>query len=175
MNKFYANRSIPKKPLAERFWDKVNIRTDDECWLWIAHINKDGYGMLIVDGKAERAHRISYKLTKGTIPLNMSVLHRCDNPGCVNPNHLFLGTQAQNIADMVFKNRQKGLKGGDHPSAKLTNNDAIEIIKLRKLGWTCRLIAQKFNISPSLVSAITCGSAWKHIMRESIVDMRGGE
>lgn len=86
----------------ERFWAKVNVT--DECWLWTAQINQNGYGMFSVKGLPVRAHRFAYELLVGPIPDGMVVRHACDVPSCVNPSHLLVGTQADNLRDM----RQRG-------------------------------------------------------------------
>lgn len=87
----------------DRFWAKVRVAPG--CWEWAAAKNGKGYGRIYAWGKQQSAHRVSYALAYGPIPLGLFVLHHCDNPGCVNPNHLFLGTQKDNIHDMLRKGR----------------------------------------------------------------------
>jgi len=97
------------RPLEERFWDKVD--KSDGCWLWTAALNPDGYGRFVVQmspQKVRGAHRVAWELMNGAIPNGLSVLHQCDTPACVNPEHLFLGTQQDNVADMVAKGRWNG-------------------------------------------------------------------
>ena len=86
----------------ERFWSKVDIKDDDSCWMWTAaKLVNFGYGAFGVRGSVvERAHRMSYYLVKGDIPKGLHVLHKCDNPPCCNPSHLFLGTDQDNVDDM---------------------------------------------------------------------------
>src|SRR3990167_4590258 len=103
------------KSAEEKFWK--NIRKTDTCWIWIANKVDIGYGNLTIWNKGKskglRAHRVSWEIHFGKIPKDMNVLHKCDNPSCVNPNHLWLGTQADNMLDKVLKGRQaKGLSHG---------------------------------------------------------------
>jgi hypothetical protein len=93
----------PYRPLAERFWEKVNVGTPDECWTWAACTNPLGYGWINVNNSGELAHRISWLINHGEIPEGLVICHKCDNPPCVNPNHLFLGTQKDNMQDYARK------------------------------------------------------------------------
>ena len=100
------------KTTAERIEEKSIPVTESGCWLWVGHISKDGYGRLRVAGKKELAHRASYRAFIGEIPDTLLVCHKCDNPSCVNPNHLFIGTHQDNMNDKVAKGRQ--LSGQQH-------------------------------------------------------------
>ena len=107
-----SENCLPHKPLdptppdIERFWSKVNIKSDEEWWNWKAFKNKQGYGRFGHSAsKCVNAHRMSWVIKNGQIPDKMFVCHRCDNPSCVNPNHLFLGTRQDNINDMMIKKR----------------------------------------------------------------------
>ncbi len=93
--------------MEERFWAKVQLGSSEECWIWQAALKRDGYGLFRVESYVamRSAHRVSWEIAFGEIPTGMQVLHRCDNPPCVNPSHLWLGTQQDNIRDMNEKGR----------------------------------------------------------------------
>lgn len=91
----------------DRFYQKIDTAHETDCHIWIGYRNPAGYGVFIVDRKPVGAHRMAWRLANGPIPDGMLVCHRCDNPSCVNPDHLFLGTQLDNMRDMVKKKRAK--------------------------------------------------------------------
>lgn len=95
------------KNLIDRFWEKVDKKSDNECWNWIGAKNKDGYGIFNLNGKNTSAHRALWIILNSEIELGLQVCHSCDNPSCVNPNHLWLGTDQQNKDDMVKKGRKR--------------------------------------------------------------------
>jgi hypothetical protein len=139
--------------VTERFWAKVDKGGPDECWLWCAGRDRDGYGLFSVrHGKQVKAHRQSFELSFGHLPARMLVCHRCDTPPCVNPAHLFLGTHADNIADRNDKGRQSRLYGELNPLAKLSS-DAIQEIR-RKHRVTLNALSAEFGISVDQVARI---------------------
>ena len=143
--------------LIQRFYSKVNKTS--HCWLWIAHRDKDGYGIFSIKHQNQRAHRIAYKILYGSIPKGMLVLHRCDNSRCVNPSHLSLGTAKDNHDDMKVKGR--GLSGEKHPNRKLSHKKVVEIRKLWNNGaYVQREIADMFGITQANVSSIIRNKSW---------------
>ena len=159
----------------DRFWSKVDKRRDDECWPWKAGRLHFGHGAYTVKhGKQDRSHRIAWTLTNGPIPNGLCVLHRCDNPPCCNPAHLFLGTKTDNAKDRDSKNRQaRGLRSGRHTMphrnpvgerngrAKINASIVEEIKELRAAGLTLVSIAADYGISASNVSRIVRGQSWR--------------
>lgn len=120
-------------PLADRFWAKVEKSDGPLCWLWLGTKNAQGYGAVSLPGgkRMGRAHRVSWELTNGKIPEGLDVLHRCDNPSCVRPDHLFLGDDKANMLDAKAKGRLRPGRPQPceaHPSAKLKNEDIATIV-----------------------------------------------
>ena len=155
-----------KGPLEERFWAKVDKGDGTGCWRWTGGTCK-GYGTMwdASIGHASRANRISWLIHNGPIPDGAYVLHKCDTPACVRPDHLWLGTQRQNIADCQSKGRfHPGRHLGEHhPRTKLKDSDIAEIRKLCSNGITQSIVAERFEVTQSCVSAIVCRTSWKHI------------
>jgi len=151
-------------PLSIRFFDKILIT--DFCWEWIGAKYKDGYGALYKNSKLCRAHRISYELFVDEIPDGMLVCHHCDNPACVKPEHLFIGTIKDNVKDKCNKGRASGgsLKGESCPSHKYTEEIVLMIRQLYDEGGISkRGLAKKLNIPHSTVIRIINKDTWKHI------------
>lgn len=161
-------------PQAEsRFWEKVD--KTGECWIWSASKNSKGYGQIShwVDGKriVRRAHRVAFELAYGPIPEmpgshGACVLHRCDNPSCVNPSHLFIGTNAENVRDMDRKGRRKfSVKlGSDHPNSILNEAIVREIARLHyDEGVSQTALSKKFGVCISTINHIFTGRLWAHL------------
>ena len=147
----------------QRFWDKVKKSTSSDCWEWTAARTQSGYGQIGIDGVVKYAHRFSWELHFDEIPDGLCVCHHCDNPGCVNPNHLFVGTIADNNRDMSVKGRQRGPSGEKSANSKLTKEDVLEIRRLYAIGdYLQREIADQFNIDRSQISRVVCQKTWKH-------------
>jgi len=157
------------KSLEQRLMEKV-ARQANDCWQWTGNHHQYGYGLLKIDGKQIRAHRISWELKNGAIPAGLHILHRCDTPSCVNPDHLFLGTQADNIADKLAKGRQA--RGERLHSSKLKVVQVIEIKRLLAAGAKNRTLARQFDVTPTAIRAIAAGRAWKHIPSKEVANER---
>jgi hypothetical protein len=152
--------------LADRFWAKVYFDTTESgCWLWTASTDSGGYGHIAVGGKIEKAHRVAWSLMVGEIPSGLCILHTCDVRLCVNPRHLFLGTQADNIQDMTQKGRARGAVrfGEENPMSRITNATVKLIRERRRCGEGNNAIARSLGVSQMQVSRICRGIAWPHI------------
>ena len=148
-----------KKTLRERFDAKHAPEPDKGCWLWNAARCSGGYGTIKHHGKVVTAHRVAYEVYRGPIPDGMHVCHKCDNRICVNPDHLFLGTHADNMADMSKKNRQA--RGADNGSAKLTEID-VRAIRAENSKSQSEL-GKDYGVSQSYISKIKRRESWKHV------------
>jgi hypothetical protein len=147
-----ARRRIP---LTERFWKK--IKKTDGCWFWPGAINNKGYGHSWMYPNNELAHRIAWQLTYGPIPDGLYVCHHCDNRRCVRPDHLFLGTQQDNLHDMKVKGRHVG-------SAKL-DEATVLIIRSRYAagGITQQALADQYNVDQGTISHLIQRKTWQRI------------
>jgi hypothetical protein len=153
----------------KRFWDKVSIPPEDGCWTWNGATLGDGYGV-IGHGKSKvvRAHRLSWEMAKGTIHDGMFVCHHCDNPPCVNPDHLFLGTALDNTRDMDNKGRRinRPVRGERQGLAKLTSNSVIRI-RIVAGSLSAEKIAKAIGVSKKCVLNVIHNKTWTHINYKS--------
>lgn len=162
----------PLMPSYYYFWWKVDpLRPPGECWRWLGHIGKAGYGITtnpLKRGGHTTAHRVAYMLTRGPVLGGQDVMHSCDNRWCVNPIHLTTGTRGDNMADC--RNKQRHNHGEKHGMRKLTDEDVIEIRRLRwDEGLMCKDIAEMFDVTPSTISVVSRGirvGGWSHIPME---------
>lgn len=157
-----------------RFWTKVD--RSGECWIWTAYCYPNGYGKFFAQHAHHYAHRVAYELTHGPIPDGYNICHRCDVRNCVNPLHLFAGTQSENLQDMAAKGRstkgdrnpsrlypERRAKGEQHGHAKLTAADVIEIRRLAAVGTASSILADCFGVAHSQIRRIILRERWKHI------------
>lgn len=145
----------------KRFWSKVKKKSPDDCWEWVGS-RQEGYGVMLVLGFNFRAHRISYFFKHRNIPENLCVCHRCDNPSCVNPAHLFLGTSSENRKDCVLKTRHA--RGEGQHKHKLTEKEVSEIRSLHSLsGLSYDKLAIRFKVSKQTIYRVVNAFSWKHV------------
>jgi hypothetical protein len=152
---------MTNKKLIKKFWNKASIPSRDDCWNWQRATQTKGYGSVgIGGGKTALAHRVAYEITYGAIPEGMCVLHSCDNRLCVNPKHLFLGTNEDNVRDMVKKGRQaRGEKNG---RSKLTVRQVIKIRELYKTGdYSYQELTELFPVCSVSIRSIVKEEYWK--------------
>ncbi len=153
-----------RKCTSDRFWSKVENSSGASCWQWLGIVDRYGYGRFYVKGEEKRtgAHRTAWLLCRGPVPKGMNVLHRCDNPGCVNPGHLFLGTQEDNMHDMDAKGRRGDINGEKNGLHKLTWDDIDWITVLaNQAGWSTRVLAECNGLHRTAVWKILSGENWR--------------
>ena len=158
-------RGRPRKgkvhPIGPRFWSMVDRRGPDDCWPWTGDLSVRGYGRIWYQGKTRYAHRVSYELHYAPISEGMFVCHSCDNPRCVNPAHLFLGTAADNSKDMTVKGR--AAEGERHGTCKLKEGDIPAIRKLATEGLTYTEIGTRYGVAYGVISRVVRCETWKDV------------
>lgn len=148
----------------ERFWAKVNKTTT--CWLWTGSLTKPapiGYGRFHFNGRLILSHVYSYELHVGVVPSDMKVLHTCDTPACVNPDHLFLGTQQVNVLDMTTKGRGVCLRGSAHLKAKLNEEIVRQARERHSKGEPIAVMAREFGVSHPAMRNACLGKTWRSV------------
>jgi len=162
--KYLINRRNHPISFDDYFWNNVDKKGEDECWNWKGCTDSSGYGNFFFSKKQYGAHRIAYMLKNGNIDERLCVLHICDNPSCVNPNHLFLGTKQDNSDDMIEKGRDRKTchLGELNPNSKLTLEQVVKIREMYNTGnyyqWQ---IADKFGVCFQTISLIVNNKLWK--------------
>lgn len=152
-------KHLRERDLTSRLYANVSLNEDTGCWEWTGAVGKqNGYGIITINGKAEAAHRVSYKISVGEIAKGLMVLHKCNNRICVNPEHLYLGTHNDNMRDMAHT---QAVKGENNARALLSESDVKEIkqlIKERKMFY--RDIAEKYGVKRQTIKDIALGRTW---------------
>jgi Autographiviridae HNH endonuclease len=171
---FYCSRQCvydaQRSSAPRRFFQRIT--KTPTCWLWRGPFNSRGYGKFWLGSKTLGAHRFAYELMVGPIPVGLSVMHQCDVPSCVNPEHLSVGTTLDNVRDKWAKGRgptgprastERMCRGIDQWAAKLTEDDVRHIREERAAGATLASIAKRFDMTPEGISAVCRRHTWKHV------------
>ena len=153
--------------LAAKYHERLTAKirtTDNGCWQWTGSTSRLGYGNFWVEGKCEKAHRAAYMHWVGPIPDGMIVRHKCDNRGCVNPEHLLIGTQQDNMNDMKARGRSRKNRGEDSPNVKL---NASDVYAIRSHGGMLKDISKQYGISIAQAHRIRTRTSWSHLPERS--------
>lgn len=154
--------NMEKKTLEQRFWEKVDIRGEDECWRWLRSQDGHGYGVFGIGRKTYKAYRIAYIISNGGIPDGFIVCHRCNNRICVNPSHLYAGTVSDNAQDSIRAGTYYHYEalGEDTGFAKLKNSDVIDIKKMLRDGKSCNSIGLMYGVTRTAIWCIKHEKTW---------------
>lgn len=150
-----------RKTTRERFEEKYIPVTETGCWLWTGSQTEQGYGHIRINNITVIAHRFSWFLYHGRIEKDICVLHKCDVPSCVNPEHLFLGTRKDNVRDCIKKDRRASAKGENNNAAKLTHEDVVEIRDLNRWGMNYAKIGRFYNLTGISVKRVCNYETWR--------------
>lgn len=158
-----------KARVEARFWAKVD--RSGECWTWTGYIQTNGYAKFHLDGRPRWAHRVAWLLTHGPVPEGLLVCHHCDNPRCVRPDHLFLGTVQDNALDMVHKGRCGSWEGAPHLergearyNVRLNPERVREIRRRHAAGATLADLARAFQVNSGTIYNVVTRRRWKHVL-----------
>jgi len=156
--------------IAKHGWERLRnyrINAQTKCWHWMGYRLPSGYGHIVVTigpkvYRTTLAHRYAYESTYGSIPKDALVLHRCDNPSCINPAHLYVGTQVDNMQDAMLRGRIRGVRGEANRNSKLTASQVREI--KAKFGKVAKAtLARDYGVSLSVIRRIALGQTWSHV------------
>ena len=153
-------------PVRERFEAKYIPEPMSGCWLWTAMLDTKGYGRIQIERRSTAAHRLAWELFVGPIPEDLLVLHKCDVRSCVNPGHLWLGTNDDNMKDMVRKGRSP--RGARNAWSKLDRAAVLEIRRLSAEGWQNKAIAPLYGVDPSIISRAIHGQNWGWVSPQAL-------
>lgn len=157
--KLRTNR-VPLEKERERFLSRVDMKSDSDCWLWTGRTNPDGYGQFDCQNTAIASHRYMWSILNGEIPSDMVICHKCDNPPCCNPQHLFMGTVQDNVRDRDTKGRQANHSGTKNGRAVLSEAEVLRVRALRDSGVTYKGIAREMGVSEGCINHILNGRHW---------------
>ena len=143
--------------------DRVLPEPNSGCWIWSQSLTPTGYGQGTLNSFYYKGHRLSYQIFKGPIEKDLHVLHKCDTPSCVNPDHLWLGTHKENMQDMFSKKRRKAVVGESHGISKLTADEVYMIRFLHGYGISMRKIGRFYKVSHKTISSIVHRKTWRHV------------
>lgn len=164
ISRFNQEKYNSPENLKKRFWSKVDIRGTDECWPWIAWRNNKNYGCFRFGKKDTSSSRVAYILTFGEIPDNLEVCHKCDNPPCCNPSHLFTGTHLENMQDSKRKGRNSTARGEKSAKHKLSSIQVLEIRRLYFGGvYHTVQLSRIYGVGPTAIASILKWKSWKHL------------
>lgn len=161
------NYLMNRTPVEDRFWKYVTKGKANECWLWTGYLNASGYGRMFISHDVKPtnilSHRLSYQMHVGPIPDGLHICHTCDTPPCVNPKHLYAGTDADNVADRINRGRSRHHRpiGVLHPAAILTDEKVREI--LLATNERTVVLAEKYGVKPGTIYSVRERRAWKHV------------
>lgn len=155
----------PREPLETRLWAKIDKTTDpDGCWPWTGYVNDNGYGIIATgNNRVEGTHRVAFRLQGGSLELGQCVLHQCDNPPCCRYEHLFTGTQKDNIEDMMQKGRHVALRGEDSARSLLTETQVLAIRTARTAGTSVKELVAEYEVAQGTIYQIISRKTWKHL------------
>lgn len=148
---------------AANFWAKVAVGNSEDCWEWLGAKDPNGYGRVSIwCKKSQLAYRVAWKITHGVLFSNACILHRCDNPSCVNPSHLFIGTQKDNAEDRESKRRSP--RGEDRPNSKLTEDAVLHIREIAQdKSMSFRALSRRYGVSLKTILQVVSGRTWGHV------------
>jgi hypothetical protein len=156
---FSGHKALRGRTLRERFEEKF-VRSDG-CWYWIAS-KRSGYGQINVNKRPIKAQRIAWTLYVGPIPPGLHVLHECDNPACVNPNHLFLGTHADNMADKVMKGRHHNGRSPGERNGRAKLSEA-QVLSIRASSSSTYALGRQYGLNPATIGKIKSKLLWRNV------------
>ena len=154
----------PKTQPSKTLFEKHVAAGRNGCLEWTGHLSPDGYGRFLWRRRCTGAHRVSWMLRYGPVPDGKFVLHSCDNRRCVNTEHLFLGTQLDNVSDMIRKGRSSPAIGENTRHAKLTRPSVVLIRQRRSAGESCAALGRAFGVCPTSIRRLCDGSSWRHVV-----------